>query len=70
MADPIFRDRPDEKLPLKLHQGAEANSPFQLPTDDVLEPGGHWLRAMEWIRGLRHIYTADRTARCANAGAA
>ena len=36
--------------------------------DDVIEPGGHWLRAMEWRARSTHIHTADRTARCANTG--
>jgi hypothetical protein len=66
---PIFRGKAEEQVPLKMHQGAEANSPFQLPTDEVVQPGNHWLRALEWRRGLRHIYTADGTARTANAGA-
>ena len=63
---PVFRGKSEEQLPLKFHQGGEALSPFQLPTDDVLQPGNHWFRAMEWRRGLRHIYTADWTARCSN----
>jgi hypothetical protein len=63
---PIFRGKSEEQLPLKLHAGTEAASPFQLPTDDVLQPGNHWLRAMEWRRGLRHVYTADPAARTAN----
>jgi len=65
---PIFRGKSQEDVPLKLRKGAEAASPFQLPTDDVLQPGNHWLRAMDWRRGLRHIYTADATARTSNTG--
>ena len=67
---PIFRDRADAQIPLKLRAGAEAASPFQMPGDDVLQPGNHWLRAMEWRAGRRHIYTADWTARCATASEA
>jgi hypothetical protein len=63
---PIFRGRSEEDVALKLRSGAEAASPFQLPTDEVLQPGNHWLRAMDWRRGLRHIYTADSTARTSN----
>ena len=62
---PIFREEAEERLPLRLHAGAEAASPFQLRTDDVVQPGNHWLRAMDWRGGRRHIYTADRTARTA-----
>lgn len=65
----VFRGKSEEQVPLKLRLGAEANSPFQLPTDDVVQPGNHWLRALEWRKGLRHIYTADGTARTANSGA-
>ena len=63
---PIFRGRAEEDVPLKLRNGADASSPFQLPTDDVIQPGNHWLRAMDWRRGLRHVYTADTTARTSN----
>jgi hypothetical protein len=63
---PIFRGKSEEDVPLKLRNGAEAASPFQLPTDEVLQPGNHWLRAMDWRRGLRHLYTADATARTSN----
>jgi len=66
---PIFRDRAEEQVPLKLRAGGEAASPFQMPGDDVLQPGNHWLRAMEWRAGRRHIYTADSTARSATASA-
>ena len=67
---PIFRDRAEEQIPLRLRAGAEAASPFQMPGDDVIQPGNHWLRAMEWRANRRHIYTADWTARSANAGEA
>ena len=40
---PIFRGKAEEQIPLKLHQGAEARSPFQLPSDEVVQPGNHWL---------------------------
>lgn len=63
---PIFRTTADARVPLTLHKGAEASSPFQLQTDDVIQPGNHWLRAMEWRDTRRHIYTADRMARSAN----
>ena len=65
---PIFRDKSEERLPLKYRKGAEAVPVFQAPADDVIQPGGHWLRAMEWRGNRRHIYTADCTARCGNAG--
>ena len=64
---PIFRDGAEETVQLPLHSGAQASSPFQSPTDSVIQPGNHWLRAMDWRSGRRHIYTADKTARTANA---
>jgi len=67
---PIFRGKSEERIALKYHKGAEAASYFQLPGDDVIQPGGHWLRAMEWRGNRRHIYTADSTARSSNAGEA
>ena len=62
---PLFQDRAEERVPLKLRSGTEAASPFQLRSDDVVQPGNHWLRAMNWRGGRRHIYTADRAARTA-----
>ncbi len=67
---PVFRGKVEEKIALKLRRGAEAKPLFQAPGDDVIQPGNHWLRALEWGLGKRHIYTADKTARCANAGGA
>ncbi len=67
---PIFRDVAEKKVPLKLRSGAEAASPFQMRGDNVIQPGNHWLRAMEWRAGRRHLYTADATARCANSSEA
>lgn len=66
---PIWTSQADAIVPLKLRAGAEAASPFRMPGDDVIEPGGHWLRFMEWPKGRTHIYTADRAARTANTAA-
>jgi hypothetical protein len=68
---PIFRGgKNEEDAPFKLRTGSEATSPFQLPTDEVIQPGNHWLRAMDWRSGLRHLYTADATARTSNTASA
>lgn len=67
---PLFRKGAQEEVTLKLRNRADASSPFQLAGDDLIEPGGHWLRAIEWQEGRRHLYTADRTARTGNAGSA
>ena len=63
---PIWTAQSEASVPLRLRKGAEAASLFRMPGDEVIEPGGHWLRFMEWPRGRSHIYTADRTARTAN----
>ncbi len=63
---PIFRGKSEEKIELKSRSGAEAKPLFQARGDDVIQPGNHWFRALEWRLGRRHIYTADKTARCAN----
>jgi hypothetical protein len=64
---PLWRDGSEATVPLRLRKGAEAASPFRQPGDDVIEPGAHWFRAMEWRLKRTHIYTADRAARSANA---
>ncbi len=66
---PIFRERAEHAMEIALRRGADAESPFQARTDHVIEPGNHWLRAMEW-RARRQIYTADKTARTANSTSA
>lgn len=63
----LFRDAAETSIELELRKGGEAFSPFQLGTDEVIQPGNHWFRALNWRGGLRHIYTADKTARAANA---
>ena len=65
---PVFRERAEERMELNVAAPAEAKSYFQTDGDPVIEPGGHWFRAMESLPGRRHIYTADKTARGAAAG--
>lgn len=60
---PLWRSAAEEKRPLKLRRGREAASHFQVPTDDLIQPGEHWLRPMLGTAKRRHIYTADATAR-------
>jgi len=67
---PIFREGAEETIELRLRKGAEVSSPFQMPHDDVIQPGNHWLRPMEWRRGRHHVYTADKTARSEESSAA
>ncbi len=64
---PVFRDRTEEQIALNASASADAKSYFQIDGDNVIEPGGHWFRAMQGPAGRRHIYTADKTARGAAA---
>ncbi|MGB8165972.1 MAG: hypothetical protein WCF18_00670 [Chthoniobacteraceae bacterium] len=63
---PLWVAQSEANVPLKVRKGTEVKSYFRLPGDDVIEPGGHWLRFMEWPPGRSHIYTADRAARTGN----
>ncbi len=65
---PLWAAQSEANEALKLRKSAEVKSFFRLPGDDVIEPGGHWLRYMESPPGRSHIYTADRTARTGNSG--
>ena len=60
---PLWRESAEQKVPLKLRRGREAAGLFQMPTDDVVQPGNHWLRPMLGSAKRQHIYTADATAR-------
>ena len=65
---PAFRNAPVEKVPLRLRKGDEARSPFQVPEDEVVQPGNHWFRPIAWLATRKHLYTADPTARCSATG--
>ena len=60
---PIFRGKAEENIALKLRRGAEAKPLFQAPGDDVVQPGNHWLRALETPPDrLTYFSTADLVA--------
>ncbi len=65
---PLWAEGSEATVPLTVRGASEAGSPFRLPTDDVIQPGGHWLRFVEWPRGRTHAYTGDRSARTAGSG--
>lgn len=65
---PIFRKGAQESLPLRLRRGAEARPLFQQASDEVVQPGNHWFRPIEAGGNRKHLYTADKTARCDNTG--
>lgn len=60
---PAFRIAPVERMPTRLRRGDESRSPFQLPTDELIQPGNHWFRPIAWLANRKHLYTADSTAR-------
>jgi hypothetical protein len=65
---PIFRKGAQESLPFRLRRGSEARPLFQQPGDEVIQPGEHWFRPIEAGGNRKHLYTADKTARCDNTG--
>jgi hypothetical protein len=65
---PIFRNGPQECVPLRMRRGGEASSFFQLAGDEVVQPGNHWFRPIATSLGRKYLYTADKTARCDNVG--
>jgi hypothetical protein len=60
---PIFRAGAEEERPLLMQRGAQAAGLFQREGDNIIQPGNHWFRAIEWLSVRRHLYTADRSAR-------
>lgn len=67
---PLFRGEVGREtdVALPIRTGRESMPLFRQSYDHVIEPGGHWLRAMDWRFNRRHIYTADLAARTSNAG--
>jgi len=62
-AEMVFDKGANVRRDLVPRDGAESRPLFQQPYDDVLQPGGHWLRAVKWLWGQSYVYTTDRTAR-------
>jgi hypothetical protein len=60
---PLWRGDTEEKIELRLRKGEEAAANFQVPADDVIQPGNHWLRSVHSFANRKHLYTADNTAR-------
>lgn len=59
----LFEKQPSEKFDIRLRDGVEARHFFQQPNDEVLTPGNHWFRPLQWLWGRRYVYQADVTAR-------
>ena len=60
---PLWDTDAAQNLDVALRDGAEARPLFQQPYDEVVQPGNHWFRALQWMWGQRYAYTTDRTAR-------
>jgi hypothetical protein len=52
-----------QKIDARLREGEAARGFFQKADDEVLQPGNHWFRPLQWLWGRRYVYHADRTAR-------
>lgn len=59
----LFDKEAHVRRELAQRDGAESRPLFRQASDDVLQPGGHWLRAVKWLWGQSYVYTTDRTAR-------
>ncbi|WP_245954642.1 discoidin domain-containing protein [Paenibacillus flagellatus] len=46
-----------------LQRESQSKKYFQQPTDNVLEPGNHWVRGVSWRWGQTYLYNTDRTSR-------
>lgn len=60
---PIFAQSGEERRDLPLRENGKERPLFQQAYDQVLQPGNHWLRAVQWMWGQRYAYTTDRSAR-------
>ena len=60
---PILADAGEQNIDLPLRENGKERPLFQQPYDQVVQPGNHWLRAVQWMWGQRYAYTTDRTAR-------
>ncbi len=60
---PVFMASSEERRDLPLREKGQERPLFQQTYDQVLQPGNHWLRAVQWMWGQRYAYTTDRTAR-------
>ena len=52
-----------QKIDALLREGDAARGFFQKKDDEVLQPGNHWFRPLQWMWGRRHVYHANRVAR-------
>jgi hypothetical protein len=59
----ILEKAATENLIVPLREGDEARPLFQTASDEVLQPGNHWFRAVGWMWGRRIVYTPVRTSR-------
>jgi len=60
---PLFDHGAERGIFLPLREDGRSHALFQLDDDAHIEPGDHWLRALQWLWGQRFIYTSDHTAR-------
>jgi hypothetical protein len=60
---PIFALSGEQDVDLPLRENGKERPLFQQPYDQIIEPGNHWVRAVQWMWGQRYAYTTDRTAR-------
>ena len=60
----LWKNGAEDGTVLPCRDGEQGKNMFQLPSDPVISPGNHWLRAFKWaIWGRRFVHTTDPTAR-------
>ncbi len=59
----LMKDGSSEKISPDLREGDTARGLFMRPDDEILYPGKHAFRPLQWLWGHRYVYHADRTAR-------
>jgi len=59
----LMKDGSSEKINPVLREGDAARGLFMRPDDEIIYPGKHSFRPLQWLWGRRYVYHADRTAR-------
>ncbi len=61
--NPILEKSGEQNIDLPLRENGKERPLWQQPYDQIVQPGNHWVRAVQWMWGQRYAYTTDRTAR-------
>ena len=59
----LMKDASSANISPVLRDGDEARGLFMTPDDEILYPGKHAFRPLQWLWGHRYVYHIDRSAR-------